>query len=339
MKIAYIIYPQVIISNRSNGVRSQAIEWAKMLSDRGHDVALVNNWNDYNWNDFDAIHVFGGGSWILGLVSRLCKLNSNILWSPIVDPTTTSKGLINDKIKCVLNKLTRGTFRTTVFEQTKSIPFIKSILTRSQFEADYVHWLYNVPKDKIQIIPLSYSTSCQPYEDCEKENFCLHISSIYQPRKNVVNLIKAARKFGFHLVLAGNKGTIEQYKIIQDAIGDSQNIEVLGFINEEEKINLYKKAKVFALPSKTEGVGIVAVDAAYYGCEIVITNIPGPKEYYNEQCIEVDPYDVDEIGNAIQRFLGGKETYQPQLSKYISDNYSHDCICDLLEAAYNNVTK
>lgn len=45
-----------------------------------------------------------------------------------------------------------------------------------------------------------------------------------------------------------------------------------------------------------EGVGIVAVDAAIYGCEIVITNIGGPKEYYDNMAYTVNPYNIDDIG-------------------------------------------
>lgn len=339
MKIAYILYPQVVISNRSNGIRSQAETWATLLSEKGHEVVCINNWENYNWSEFDAIHLFGGGSWMYVIAKRLHALNNNIIWSPIVDPKDSFQSLLRDKMKCLFNKLSCGVIRTTIYEPTKAISYIKTILTRSKFESDYVRWLYQIPKDKISLIPLSYSPSCTPYNKCVKEEVCLHISSIYQSRKNVVKLVKAARKYGFKLVLAGNKGSDEQFKPIKEAIGDAQNIEVLGFVSEEEKIDLYKRAKVFALPSKIEGVGIVAVDAAYYGCEIVITNIPGPKEYYGGKCIEVDPNDIDSIGSAVMKFINNDLSYQPQLSSAIASELSGDAIINKLIKAYTkNIT-
>ena len=65
--------------------------------------------------------------------------------------------------------------------------------------------------------------------------------------------------------------------LLKQEIGDYSDIKILGFISEEKKMELYSKAKVFALPSICEGVGIVAVDAAYCGCDIVITNDGCPK--------------------------------------------------------------
>ena len=50
-------------------------------------------------------------------------------------------------------------------------------------------------------------------------------------------------------------------------IGDSTNIEILGFVSDDELISLYNRAKVFALPSINEGVGLVALEAAVHGLQ------------------------------------------------------------------------
>ena len=86
-----------------------------------------------------------------------------------------------------------------------------------------------------------------------------------------------------------------------------------------------------------EGVGIVALDAAYYGCEIVISNIPGPKEYYNGMCEEINPYSVDDIGKGIMNFLLDKKQYQPKLGEYVRSNYNTKCVYDNLFNAYTSL--
>ena len=166
---------------------------------------------------------------------------------------------------------------------------------------------------------------------------CLHISSIYQPRKNVIRLVDAAKKYGFNLILAGNTGSDEQFRPIKDAIGNASNIEVLGFVSEKEKLELYQKAKVFALPSIQEGVGIVALDAAVLGCEIAITDIGGPKEYYYGKCAEVAPYDVDSIGQGITSLLNGEKQYQPSLSKELIAKYSPGAMANKLVNVYKEL--
>ena len=133
--------------------------------------------------------------------------------------------------------------------------------------------------------------------------------------------------------IAGNYGTSEALDEFRKIVNNSPNIELLGFISEEQKLDLYRKAKVFALPSISEGVGIVAVDAALYGADIVITEIGGPKEYYDGMAEIVNPYDVDAIGQACMNLLNGK-TYQPKLRERIIKEYSLSAVADKLIEVY-----
>ena len=337
MKIAYIIYPLVVVSNKSNGIRSQAVTWAESLREKGIQVDLINNWGDYNWNDYDVIHLFSGGSWLYMLVKRLKKINPNVVWSPIIDPYQ-NKSVIY-RLRSALERIYPSFLRTSYFYEDRNVKIVKSILTRSNYEARYVQMAHKSAIGKTKIIPLS----CSPFVlrtntfIPPKENFCLHISSIYQERKNVIRLIEAAKKYNFNLILAGNKGSDVQFEPIKNAIGDAKNIQVLGFVSEEQKIDLYKRAKVFALPSLSEGVGIVALDAAFYGCEIVITNIEGPKEYYGGKCIEVNPTSVDEIGVAVVKFIKDEISFQPELKNYLTSLYTPELITNRLIDYYKGI--
>lgn len=324
MKIAYILYPEVIISNKSNGVRSQAFEWASILKSKSVEVDLVNNWGDYDWREYDAIHIFGCGLWLRGLTHRLSAINERIVISPIIDPITYKSKLFNIEYLRSRNRY----LNRFVYNNRCAFKNARKLCVRSNFELSYISDIYRIPEDKFSLIPLSYDARLESenYELNEKEDFCLHISSIFQERKNVLRLIEAAKKYNFKLVLAGNKGSESQFAAIANAIEGYSNISVLGFITHEQKIELYKKAKVFALPSIQEGVGIVALDAAKLGCEIVITNIEGPKEYYDKRCIEINPYSVDSIGEGIRAILDGEKKFQPNLSQYVSNNYSPDII-------------
>ena len=110
----------------------------------------------------------------------------------------------------------------------------------------------------------------------------------------------------------------------------------MGFVSDEKLKELYRQARVFALPSIYEGVGMVALEAAVMGDDVVITNQGGPKEYYSKMAEIVNPLSVDEIGGAITSFLEGK-TYQPRLKEHIIKNYNLQTTCDLLEKTYFNV--
>ena len=115
-------------------------------------------------------------------------------------------------------------------------------------------------------------------------------------------------------------------------IGESKNIEYVGALDDTELKDYYRRAKVFALPSYTEGVGMVAMEAAAYGCEIVLTKMGAPKDYYNGMAELVDPFSVDEIGKAVTKCMNEGKS-QPALLSFIKDEYSITSCSKKLEAA------
>jgi len=225
-----------------------------------------------------------------------------------------------------------------LWDETQAFKNFNRYSVRSEHEAESIQKLFDVPQERIDLVPLGYSENLpiKEIDSFSKEDFVLHISLLSQPRKNVIRLVQAANKYGFRLVLAGNKGSDEDFAPIKKEIGNNKNIQVLGFISEEEKINLYKRAKVFALPSIQEGVGIVALDAAAFGADIVITNIGGPQEYYHGMAEVVNPYDVDAIGKACVRLSEGN-THQPKLRNFVFQEYSPEAICDKLVSSYQKL--
>ena len=112
---------------------------------------------------------------------------------------------------------------------------------------------------------------------------------------------------------------------------------MIGFVSDEELIGLYNKAKVFALPSVNEGVGLVALEAAIHGCNIVITNLGGPKEYYETGTVElVNPYDIDNIGQSVMRALNDNKS-QPKLREALIQKYNVSSCVDKLIRQYQQI--
>ena len=331
VKLYYIV--DGLTGSKGNGISSQAITWADILKKNiGEEVVLVNPWNKYDYQKGDIVHLFGsGGIWFYDVAERLKEKGCKIVWSPICDNIDSP---ICQRLKSYMGSCKFQTFSYPMIRRL-AYRLMDRIFVRSNYEKEYIRVAYGVDERIIDVVPLSISYGeIENVDLIRRDNFCLHISSIYQGRKNVLRLIRAAQKYNFHLVLAGDKGSDSQFKPFEKEIGDNKNIDVLGFVSEEEKIDLYKKAKVFALPSIKEGVGIVALDAAHFGCEIVVTNIGGPKEYYNDMAYLVDPYNVDSIGLAIQTALEKNNANQPKLSEWVNKMYSHHSIAERLYNTY-----
>lgn len=333
MKIAYILPNYCLIDGKSGGVRVQALQWIEYLRSAGHEIVEVSVWGDYDWNSFDVIQYFYFGFCFLPLYQAIKDKapKAKFVCAPILDPHKSIfvyKLLSYVKIPSV--KL------WTEFSVLRHYRDIFDVfLVRTDFEKKYLVKAFGVKADKVKIIPLNSRFQNIRDDAYKKEDFCLHVSRLCDPTKNVIRLVKAALKYNFNLVLAGSSS--ESFDLeLKRIIGSKDNVKILGRVSDEELIQLYKDARVFALPSTREGVGLVALEAASYGCDIVITDIGGPKEYFLPNAIAVNPHSVDEIGTSVKKFLEGT-TYQPMLKNCISKKYTESATIDKLLSVYRNL--
>lgn len=333
MKIAYILPSYCLIDGKNGGVRIQAMQWADSLRAGGHTVVEISEWESYDWNTFDIIQYFYFGFCYLPLYQAIKSKapKARFICAPILDPHEPV--FIYRLLSYVAVPKIKLWTEFSILRHCKDI--FNLFLARTEFEKKYLVKAFGISQEKVKIIPLNSRFHSQSNIQFPKENFCLHVSRLCDPTKNVKTLVKAAVKYDFNLVLAGSSSDMFNEELKQ-IVGSRNNVQILGKISDEELVNLYKKAKVFALPSSREGVGLVALEAAIYGCDIVITNIGGPKEYFLPNAIAVNPKSVDEIGTAVMRFLNG-ETFQPTLKEVIAKKYSESRVADMLESAYREV--
>ena len=204
-------------------------------------------------------------------------------------------------------------------------------MVRSDFEKSYVTKCLEIDESLIDLVPLQYRVpSCDTMP--LKENFCFHASRLAASNKNVPRLVEAAKKYGFNLVLAGMLASAEEKQWLHNMIDGNANIKYVGQLTDEELLSYYRRCKVFALPSITEGVGMVALEAAANGAEIVLTNDGGPKYYLKDHAEIINPYSVDDIGRAVMKLME-RNVYQPALLDYMKNNFSAEACSKQLEKA------
>lgn len=332
MKIAIIMSGQAF--EAGGGVRMQGLMWAEGLRKLGHHIELINFWSSYNWSDFDIAIVLQFGGLFNAIIESLKKYNLKIVIAPIIDPHRNqfSYRLLCRWIKCDILKLHSS--YNYLYSGCQNADLC---LVRSKYESRYLSYCCDVDSKKIQIIPLSVRFAGLP-EFPQKENICFHASRLFSPNKNVSRLISAAKKYGFRLVLAGYLNGEKEKGWLYKQIENASNIEYVGALSDDELKRYYRVAKVFALPSLNEGVGMVAMEAAGYGCEIVLTDRGAPKEYWKGRAYLVNPYSVDSIGQAILSCLENGYS-QPLLMDYIKENYSLDKCSRMLEGAISKLLR
>lgn len=333
MRVAYILYPEAIVINKANGIRNQAIAWAKSLNGLCQ-VDLISAWDEINWNQYDVVHFFGGNQW-LGFLPDLKSINPNIVFSPVLD------SIEPHWILKMLSSMGCKGYHHPQNMYKQYLSHFKAIYVRSRYEASYFTECYSIPSERLRYIPIAFELPIQEIisKPIQKEKFCLHISALYQERKNVKRLIEASKRYKFPLKLAGSTGNEEQTYQLKHLIKGCDWIELLGYVSNAQAFDLYRRAAVFALPSINEGVGIVALNAAAVGCNVVITSIGGPHEYYNGMAKTVNPYNIDEIGKAILSSLENENCPNNQLQQYILEHYSEQSIAKSLLESYQTLSQ
>jgi len=139
-------------------------------------------------------------------------------------------------------------------------------------------------------------------------------------RKNYLRLVAAVASLkrrgalDFTLVLCGKEGyRAEEVRGLIEALGLQEAVLTLGYVPEGDLPPLYAGAEAFALPSLCEGFGIPLVEAMACGTPVITSRIPVCTEVCGPAALYVDPYDVDDIAEALRRV-----TSDPELQSRLS---------------------
>lgn len=136
------------------------------------------------------------------------------------------------------------------------------------------------------------------------------------PLKNIGRLLQAFQKLkkrlpGYKLVIIGfkrwkYKKEIELIKTLEL----ENDVIFAGWVQDEDMPALYGLADVLAFPSLYEGFGIPLLEAMACGCPIVTSNTGGLPEVAGEAAVFVNPYDVEDIANAMFNIINDNSLRQ-----------------------------
>ena len=166
-----------------------------------------------------------------------------------------------------------------------------SIIVESEELKNEVTKFYQVPKDKIFVLFQTFSTSLLTNKETEV-NLDLPSKYIFYPaqlweHKNHKNLLKAfklirAKDKEIELVLTGfsKSGDHNIFQLISE-LGLNKHVHYLGYVKDDEIIELY------------------TLEAFFYGCPAVISDLPGVYEQAQNAAAYFDPNDPIDIAKNI----------------------------------------
>jgi len=256
----------------------------------------------------------------------------DIFWSPHFNFSSFSKNSQTKKVITVhdLSFLRYPEFfswRKNFWHQALNIKKIllaaDGIVAVSENTKDDIMELLNIEAQKIKVIhsgiklPADFDINESQtdfwqkhnLESCQNRGIILYVGTI-EPRKNLVNLIKAYdlwrdsltdKNSYLPLVLVGSRGwkTKKIFSIWKKS-NYQKDIIFLGYVDDLERELLYRKANLFVYPSCYEGFGFPPLEAMARGVPVITSNVSSLPEVVADAALMVNPGSVDEIAQAMQ---------------------------------------
>lgn len=193
---------------------------------------------------------------------------------------------------------------------------------------DITHF-YGIDPEKIEVVYQSCSDQFKNKWSEKKiqgvvekyrlpQEFILYVGSVIE-RKNLLNIVKAlaglSNDLSPHLVVVGQGGSYKQK--VQEYLAEQGMENQVSFITPvfEDIPGLYQRASLFVYPSVYEGFGIPVIEALFSNTPVVTSNVSSLPEAGGPDTLQVDPYSVEALAEAIEKGLTDESLRQTMISK------------------------
>jgi glycosyltransferase involved in cell wall biosynthesis len=213
------------------------------------------------------------------------------------------------------------------------------ILTQARYYIDKLKKLYNIDPDRVIYLP--NPVDYIPDEDKIRKNdepLVCYLARM-DPQKRYWIFFELAKKFPEIKFIAIGKPNIlyeERYREIVSKYINLPNLEIKGFVSEEEKRKILDKCWIMILPSIREGLPIAMLEALAHKCSLLSSVNPDGLTkrfgYWAEK---------DEFAKGLQWLLEndrwrrlGEEGYS-----YVKENHNLDRVINSLIAQVQNLIR
>jgi len=145
----------------------------------------------------------------------------------------------------------------------------------------------------------------------------------------------------FHLVFAGpDEGMRSELKRTVADCGMNNRVHFIGYIEGVDKSHAYHAADLLVIPSRTEAMSIVALEAGITGTPVLLTDQCGFEDIARVGGGMIVPATVDGIQKGLVEMLRDKNarvTMGIKLKEHVRANFTWDVIIARYRDLYNNL--
>lgn len=178
--------------------------------------------------------------------------------------------------------------------------YAEKVIAVSNYTAEIIKEHYFVPEKKLVVIHNAFTALTEkPFKVKKfKEPVVLFLGRL-TPQKGPKIFLEIAKKVlereGRVRFLIAGTGEMERELMLEAAsLGIGTHILFTGFLTRKEVEAALSMSDIVVMPSVSEPFGIVALEAMYFGCALIVSKQSGVSEVI-ESAYKVDFWDVDKM--------------------------------------------
>jgi glycosyltransferase involved in cell wall biosynthesis len=302
------------------------------------EVVLMNPWS--REHDFQLVHIFGSNYEVASTVEVLSSLKIPIVVSTIA---YSVKSALLRKMWQYIDHLipvpTTYTLRQRIYD------LADRLVVASNAEAYHLSRYFRIQRDKVRWVPLGIEAgkweNVQPDDFVTMyglKDFVLQVGRINR-HKGQCRLIRALEGTGLQLVFIGpfdpsDPDGVNEFKTL---VSRHPWVHYLGELSYESPAlpSAYAAARVHVLPSLSESLGLVTLEAVAAGTAAVSGRYPPICEYLGDRIYYCDPRSIVSIRKAVlDAYEAGPKA---GAREYVLSNFSWDQAAERLLKVYKEL--
>lgn len=240
--------------------------------------------------------------------------------------------------------------QTTVFNPNKAWKYRWCLKRADRVIALSHSWKELLEKEwgirNIDVIynPCPYISPAPAYNALSDAPYILYAGNL-SVRKGYRDLLEAFARVkdrmpGWSIKFAGN-GELDNAREIASRFRISDSVELLGWINGEEKDRAFRNASAYCLPSYAEGFPMGVLDAWAYHLPVITTPVGGLPEIIvdGQNALSFTPGDIDGLSECLLRITDVKNriTLSSGAEELSTGMFNIDTINHQVGALYKNL--
>ncbi|MMZ59116.1 Glycogen synthase [compost metagenome] len=217
----------------------------------------------------------------------------------------------------------------------------------SEFSKNEIHSVFKYPKNNISVIYNAVSNAFHNLNEDFSDTRNEYLLAVSSPNfhKNFHGMLSAfetiSKKYDISLKIIGKTAVSFSKQDFSKLLSQSDKVEFMGRVDDEELIKLYQNALAFVFPSFYEGFGIPPLEAQSCGCPVISSNTASMPEVLKNSVIYFDPSNIKAIENAMEKIISDPELRKELIKKgnenikRFSWNTSAQRISDIVDSFLN----